>query len=136
MGPSEPVQAWLDLQARFEKMQPVLGEVVDHDRGGLVVSVEGLRGYVPLSQIVDLPPDLIRSGPIEDLAPALRRMHGRRLMLYVVAINWRRNRLILSQRRGGGAGVQARLRTPPPVMHDHAVVAPELTQVDGEPDLG
>ena len=47
-------RGWRNLQKRFEEGQTVEGEVVEHNKGGLIVNVEGVRGFVPLSQIVDL----------------------------------------------------------------------------------
>src|SRR5438874_1637170 len=45
---------WRDLQTKKDAEEVVQGEVVDHNKGGLIVSVDGVRGFVPLSQIVEL----------------------------------------------------------------------------------
>jgi small subunit ribosomal protein S1 len=67
----------------------------------LIVNVYGVRGFVPLSQIVDLK----RSGaPDEPIENRLATMHDRHLLLKVIEMNRRRNRLILSER----AAVQER----------------------------
>src|SRR5918912_93535 len=76
------------------KMEVVTGEVVDHNKGGLIVSVDGVRGFVPLSQIVELR----RGGTEEEVEAKLRSMRGQTLYLKVIEMNRRRNRLILSER--------------------------------------
>jgi len=87
-------RGWRNLQRRFEEGQTVEGDVVEHNKGGLVVNVEGVRGFVPLSQIADLR----RGGPDESVESRLEAMKGRTLLLKVIEMNRRRNRLILSER--------------------------------------
>jgi small subunit ribosomal protein S1 len=87
-------RGWRNLQKRFEDGQTVEGEVVEFNKGGLVVNVEGVRGFVPLSQIADLR----RGGPDESVEARLEAMKGRTLLLKVIEMNRRRNRLILSER--------------------------------------
>ncbi|MCC6174800.1 MAG: 30S ribosomal protein S1 [Chloroflexi bacterium] len=86
-------RGWRNLQKRFDDGQTVEGEVVEHNKGGLVVNVEGVRGFVPLSQIADL-----RRGAEESVEARLEAMKGRSLLLKVIEMNRRRNRLILSER--------------------------------------
>jgi small subunit ribosomal protein S1 len=85
---------WRDLQAKKDAEEIVTGEVVDHNKGGLIVSVDGVRGFVPLSQIVELR----RGGTEEEVEEKLRSMRGQTLYLKVIEMNRRRNRLILSER--------------------------------------
>jgi small subunit ribosomal protein S1 len=87
-------RGWRNLQKLFEAGQSVEGDVVEHNKGGLVVNVEGVRGFVPLSQIADLR----RAGPDDSVEARLEAMKGRRLLLKVIEMNRRRNRLILSER--------------------------------------
>jgi small subunit ribosomal protein S1 len=92
---ARPERGWRNLLRRFEQDQVVIvkGEVVEHNTGGLVIDVEGVRGFVPLSQI----PDLQRGGP--EVEARLEAMKGRTLLLKVIEMNRRRNRLILAERR-------------------------------------
>jgi small subunit ribosomal protein S1 len=87
-------RGWRNLQKRYEDGQTVEGEVVEHNKGGLVVNVEGVRGFVPLSQIADLR----RGSADESVEARLEAMRGRSLLLKVIEMNRRRNRLILSER--------------------------------------
>ena len=139
--PSEPDQFWLALEANFEAGEAVFGEVVGHNRGGLIVTVEGKRGFVPVSQITELPPELRRGGPEAEIAAQLQSMYGSMLALYIVELNWRRNRLILSRRhrpprpvppprhipppRGDDSAIYARLPKRPITPADHAIVVPD-----------
>jgi small subunit ribosomal protein S1 len=94
-------RGWRHLQKVFEDGETIEADVVEHNKGGLIVNVFGVRGFVPLSQIVDLK----RAGsPDEPIENRLATMHNRRLLLKVIEMNRRRNRLILSER----AAVQER----------------------------
>jgi small subunit ribosomal protein S1 len=85
---------WRDLQTKKDAEEVVTGEVVDYNKGGLIVSVDSVRGFVPLSQIVELR----RGGSEEEVEEKLRSMRGQTLYLKVIEMNRRRNRLILSER--------------------------------------
>jgi small subunit ribosomal protein S1 len=87
-------RGWRNLQQKFEAGETVEGEVVEHNKGGLVANVEGVRGFVPLSQIAELR----RGGPEDSVEARLEAMKGRTLLLKVIEMNRRRNRLILSER--------------------------------------
>lgn len=90
-------RGWRRLQQTFEAAETIEAEVVEYNKGGLIVHIDGVRGFVPLSQIVDL-----RQAPApgtDDSTDArLERMKGKMLALKVIEMNRRRNRLILSER--------------------------------------
>jgi small subunit ribosomal protein S1 len=87
-------RGWQDLQTAFDSGVSIEGEVVNHNRGGLVVNVFGVRGFVPLSQISDIK----RVGSETQIEEQLSAMHGQKLLLKVLEMQRRRNRLILSER--------------------------------------
>ena len=88
-------RGWRTLQRLLETGETLQAPVVDFNRGGLVVSVDGVRGFVPLSQIVDLRQP---TAPDESVESRLETMRGRQLELKVIELNRRRNRVILSER--------------------------------------
>jgi small subunit ribosomal protein S1 len=84
-------RGWRVLQTRFEEGEAFDGEVTGYNKGGLLVNVEGVHAFVPLSQVVGVRPDQDGEG---GLASAV----GKNLRLKVIEINRRRNRVILSER--------------------------------------
>jgi small subunit ribosomal protein S1 len=86
-------RGWRDLEKLREQGGTVEGEVLEHNKGGLIASVLGVRGFIPLSQVADL-----RRGGDESVEQRLEAMKGRKVLLKVIEINRRRNRLILSER--------------------------------------
>ena len=87
-------RGWRVLQDRFESGESFEGEVTGFNRGGLLVNVEGVNAFVPLSQVVGVRPDRGR----DDGGGGLAEQVGRKLRLKVIEINSRRNRVILSER--------------------------------------
>jgi small subunit ribosomal protein S1 len=85
-------QGWRVLQERFESGETFEATVSGYNRGGLLVNVEGVNAFVPLSQVVGVRPDRGRENG--GLAEAV----GKPLRLKVIEINRRRNRVILSER--------------------------------------
>lgn len=88
-------RGWRFAQRQFEESQIIEAEIIEYNKGGLIANVEGVRGFVPLSQIVDL---RSVSGADESVEERLKAMKGKRVFLKVIELNRRRNRLILSER--------------------------------------
>jgi small subunit ribosomal protein S1 len=86
-------RGWRDLEKVKDQGGIIEGEIVEHNKGGLIVNVLGVRGFVPLSQIADL-----RRNADESVDQRLESLKGRQALLKVIEINRRRNRLILSER--------------------------------------
>jgi len=88
-------RGWRTAQKQFEEGTTIEAEVIDYNRGGLIVNVDGVRGFVPMSQVVGLRHDSAAEG---DSEAKMAAMVGRRMPLKILEINRRRNRLILSER--------------------------------------
>jgi len=71
------------------------GEVAGYNKGGLIVKFGKLRGFVPVSQIVDMP----RRMREEQRRKRLEAMVGQRIGLKIIEVDRPRRRLIFSQRK-------------------------------------
>ncbi len=85
-------RGWRHLQRYLENGESLLANVSGYNKGGLLVNVEGVNGFVPASQLVGGRPE---ATPGED---GLARRVGEELRLKVIELNRRRNRAILSER--------------------------------------
>lgn len=97
-------RAWREIEELYQSGAIVEAPVVDYNKGGLIVDVRGVRGFVPVSQVLDLRNVARQDGENEEVAQTLAGMAGRSLPLKIIEINRHRNRLILSER----AAVQER----------------------------
>jgi len=87
---------WRIAQEQYERGDLLEAEVIDHNKGGLIVNLEGIRGFVPISQILNLKRE--DTADNVETQTKLQNMVGRKLQLKIIEINRNRNRLILSER--------------------------------------
>ena len=85
-------QGWHELQRRHDEGEVFEARVTGSNKGGLLVNVEGVNAFVPLSQIVEI------TGDREQAIAQLAGYEGRHLRFKVIEVNRRRNRVILSER--------------------------------------
>ena len=91
---------WRAMQEQFEAGAIIEAPVIDHNKGGLIVDC-GIRGFVPISQIVDFPRRPQNDQPrdaAQEIAEKLQPFVGRRLRLKILEVNRKANRLILSEK--------------------------------------
>ncbi len=77
---------WLTAQEKFQSGEVVEAEVKEQNKGGLIVNVLGLRGFLPSSQVgrayANNPESLV----------------GERIQVKILEVNRKRNRLIVSHK--------------------------------------
>ena len=88
-------RGWRVLQDYLEKNEAFEAYITGSNKGGLLVNVEGVNAFVPLSQLVSGPD---RGIPGEHAERASPSGSARRSRLKVIELNRRRNRAILSER--------------------------------------
>ncbi len=86
--------AWCDAMRIFQSGQMVHGIVTGWNRGGLLVRWNDLQGFVPASQLKEVP--VFESDDARD--EKLARWVGEELRLKVIELDRSRNRLVFSER--------------------------------------
>jgi small subunit ribosomal protein S1 len=87
-------KSWRLLQQAHERNEVISARVVNYNKGGLLVNLDGVRGFVPASQVSG-----ISRGPDTQKQSDMARLVDTDLSLKVIEINRNRNRLILSERQ-------------------------------------
>ncbi len=87
-------KSWRRLQQSFENNEVIEAKVINYNKGGLLVNLDGVRGFVPSSQVSG-----ISRGPETQKQSDMAKMVGSSMPLKVIEINRNRNRLILSERQ-------------------------------------
>jgi small subunit ribosomal protein S1 len=85
---------WTTAETTYQGDEVVTLEVIGHNRGGLLVAWNSLRGFVPASQLVDFPISIDEAARRR----ALSQQVGRSLPLRIIELDAATNRLILSER--------------------------------------
>ncbi len=83
---AEQDKGWRRLTAVFEAGEPISVDITEKVKGGLVASIEGVRAFLPASQL-----DIRR---INELDPYV----GNPLEVKLIELNRKRNRVIISRR--------------------------------------
>ena len=83
---------WAEAEELSAKQEVFEGTVAGYNKGGLIVKVGKIRGFVPASQLVT------RGEENADPSKRLASLVGRKLHLKVIEMDREQNRLILSER--------------------------------------
>ena len=92
---AEGEKGWRLLQRYFDTGGAFQAEVTGYNKGGLLVNIEGVHGFIPGSQVVELRSEREEAGQAEN---RLAQRVGTWPRLKVIEINRNRNRVILSER--------------------------------------
>jgi small subunit ribosomal protein S1 len=92
---AEEQQDWLNAEEYMENQEPYEGLIDGYNKGGLIVKLGRLRGFVPASQV-----SISRRRRSNGETPDDRwsEMVGEPIITRVIEVDQRRNRLILSER--------------------------------------
>jgi small subunit ribosomal protein S1 len=96
-------RSWRTLQTAHERGETIMARVVNYNKGGLLVNLDGVRGFVPSSQVT-----AIGRGSDTQKQSEMARLVNSELPLKIVEINRSRNRLILSERQATNETREAR----------------------------
>lgn len=86
--------AWEQVEAMQESGEIFEGKIEGYNKGGLIVLVHGLRGFVPASQISMARRSMVEGGTPDRWA----RMIGESISVRIIEVDRTRRRLILSER--------------------------------------
>ena len=98
------MRAWKLVSEMLASEEAYEGKVSGYNKGGLLVDVEGLRGFVPASQV-----SAVRRSLAVGATPEQRwaKMHGEPILVRVIEVDRERRRLILSERAASNESRQA-----------------------------
>ena len=95
-------EGWRDIQKYMEADETVEGKIIGFNRGGCILEVANVQGFVPMSQLVTISHDNFNqssedAGDTED-SSAGSEFVGSALTVKVLEVNRSRNRAIFSER--------------------------------------
>ncbi|HEY9704736.1 MAG TPA: S1 RNA-binding domain-containing protein [Allocoleopsis sp.] len=77
--------AWAKVKELYANGQSIMARVLEINKGGLVVELEGVRGFIPKSQVLD--------------QDNLSRLVGKNITASLIEVNQETNRIILSEKQ-------------------------------------
>jgi small subunit ribosomal protein S1 len=96
--------AWISVEKQMEGDEVIESKVIGYNKGGLIVGVQGLRGFVPASQI-----SAIRRSQAVGDTPEQRwaKMIGEPISVRIIEVDKSRRRLICSERAASSESRQS-----------------------------
>ena len=97
-------EGWRDIQKLMDQDQPVEGVIVGFNRGGCILEVANVQGFVPMSQLITISRDLFKQESFESGEANFsegsigKDLIGKTLTVKVLEVNRSRNRAIFSER--------------------------------------
>jgi len=99
LGKAHTDRDWNEAEALFQSQEMFEGAVAGHNKGGLIVKIGKVRGFVPASQLVSGRSGRGEGGEADQSNESRwNALTGQKLRLKVIELDRQRNRLILSER--------------------------------------
>jgi len=91
-------QGWTSLEERHGKGDVFTVQAFDANKGGLLIEVDGIRGFLPVSQLSAENYPRVSGADKDEILHRLNSLVGKPLEVRVLDINRRDNKLILSEK--------------------------------------
>src|SRR3989344_1136874 len=90
--------AWDDIKEKKEHGEIISTVIVNINKGGLIVEINGIQGFLPLSQLSMEHYPKIEGGDTSKIVQVLQKFRGQNLPLKILDFSEEENKLIVSER--------------------------------------
>ncbi|MBI2674327.1 MAG: 30S ribosomal protein S1 [Candidatus Yanofskybacteria bacterium] len=90
--------AWQDIKEKMDKEEILITTVININKGGLIVEVSGVQGFLPLSQLSPEHYPKIEGGDTTKIVQALQKFKGQELKVKILDFSESENKLIVSEK--------------------------------------
>lgn len=101
-------RGWDELQRAFESQEIVEVSPYDANRGGLLVELEGIRGFLPVSQLAAAHYPRVSGADKDEILQKLHALVGKPIRARVLDVSRKDNKLIFSEKEAVKDDMQAR----------------------------
>ena len=91
-------KSWEEIQKIYDNNQIVSVTGYDANRGGLLVELEGIRGFLPISQLSINNYPRVSSSDKEEVITKLNKLIGQSIKVCILDLNRKENKLIFSEK--------------------------------------
>ncbi len=102
-------RGWDELQRAFEAGEVIEISPYDANRGGLLVELEGIRGFLPVSQLAAGHYPRVSGADKDEILQKLNALIGQILRVRILDVSRKDNKLIFSEKEAVKGDMQARL---------------------------
>ncbi|MBI4158318.1 MAG: 30S ribosomal protein S1 [Candidatus Yanofskybacteria bacterium] len=90
--------AWQDIKEKMDKEEIITTTVININKGGLIVEVSGVQGFLPLSQLSPEHYPKVGGGDTTKIVQALQKLKGQELKVKIIDFSEEENKLIVSEK--------------------------------------
>jgi len=90
--------AWQDIKEKMDRDEIITTTVVNINKGGLIVEVSGVQGFLPLSQLSPEHYPKVEGGDTTKIVQALQKFKGQGLRVKIIDFSESENKLIVSEK--------------------------------------
>lgn len=90
--------AWQDIKEKMDKGEIVSTNIVNINKGGLIVEISGVQGFLPLSQLSPEHYPKVEGGDTTKIVQALQKFKGQELKVKIIDFSESENKLIVSEK--------------------------------------
>ncbi|MDD5464668.1 MAG: S1 RNA-binding domain-containing protein [Candidatus Moranbacteria bacterium] len=91
-------RAWDDLETKRDQMGVVTTKVLDANKGGLMVEVNGITGFIPVSQLSSEHYPRVEDGDKNKILELLKKLVGKEMLVRILDADRESEKLIVSER--------------------------------------
>jgi len=91
-------RAWDDLESKRDSMSAVTTKVLDANKGGLMVEINGITGFIPVSQLSSEHYPRVEDGDKNKILELLKKMVGKEILVRILDVDREAEKLIISER--------------------------------------
>src|SRR3989344_245006 len=101
--------AWEDIKEKKEKGEIITTKIININKGGLIVELNGIQGFLPLSQLAPDHYPKVEGGDTTKIVQALQKFRGTDFQVKILDFSEEERRLIVSEKAIGEANLQEEL---------------------------
>lgn len=101
-------RGWDELQQLFESKEIIEIAPYDANRGGLLVELEGIRGFLPVSQLAAGHYPRVSGADKDEILQKLNQLTGKPIRVRILDVSRKDNKLIFSEKEAVKDDMQAR----------------------------
>jgi len=91
-------KTWLELKEKRKTDQPITVRITDANRGGLVIRLSNLVGFLPVSQLSAKNYPKVEGGDKEKILEQLNKFVGQEIEVKILDLDQKTNKLIVSEK--------------------------------------
>lgn len=90
--------AWQRIKEHKDKSEVITTTIININKGGLIVEIEGVQGFLPLSQLSSEHYPKVEGGDTTKIVQALQKFKGQEFKVKILDFSEEENKLIASER--------------------------------------